>query len=451
LARHFLVAGISPTVILSRKIPETSKELHRFLDVLQRLGCKVEESTLLNDEQLARLFSQSGGIVDALLGTGSRGPARGECARLLSLIPEEGPVKVALDIPSGVDPSTGEIASVAFRADLTLTFLGAKIGLRVMPGAALAGEIETLPIGVPSKDILPAATITGYTLEDAAADWPRPVFSDHKGKKGTVLVLGGSRNYRGAPLLTARAALRAGSGLVVLIVPECIARTASSFLPEAIVISASTVDDQEIDPVLAIDSISNWKPKAGVLVLGPGLGRLDSTACLVDFFSSSWEKPILFDADALHFIKGLPYSGSSLITPHEGEADNMLRVEPGTAAGHRLKSTKELSARFGTALLKGPYSLCCDRGVTGIVLETSPALAIPGSGDVLSGIAGSLLARGLSPLKSALAAAVVHASTGKELARRFQSETGLLSSEIADALPYTIARLFPGPYRLPSQ
>lgn len=443
LARHLLVAGFEVTVLLSQQKDQIRNEPGAFLQALTNMGCRILESPSLKDDEIARLLRGSDGIVDALLGTGSTGIVRGECERLLSLVPGKGPVMVSLDIPSGVDPSTGEVRSIAFRADLTLTFLAPKIGLRIMPGAAFAGKIEILPIGIPPAMILPSPQVEGYRLEDAMLDWPKPRFEDHKGKKGTVLILGGSGRFRGAPLLAARAALRAGAGLVVLIVPGCVARAASLSLPEAIVAPVSDESECLIEPESAIRALREWKDRAGALVMGPGLGRIDSSAFLVDWVSRSWQKPVVLDADALHYLSGKTESPFSLITPHEGEAGHLLGKTAETVSTSRLVCAKELARRFGTALLKGPFSICCEGDRSGVVLESTPALAVPGSGDVLSGIAGTLLAKGLQPWTAGLAAAWLHARAGLYHTRKFRSETGLLSHELADCLPAAISELFP--------
>jgi len=141
LARHLRMAGYAVTVLLSQPRDRLKNEPAAFLHTLESVGCPVLETPLMDNESLIRIFRDSGGIVDALLGTGTTGVPRGECERLLFLLPKEGPCRVSLDIPSGVDPSSGEVQSVAFRADLTLTFLAPKVGLRVdCPGPVSQGK-----------------------------------------------------------------------------------------------------------------------------------------------------------------------------------------------------------------------------------------------------------------------------------------------------------------------
>jgi len=443
LARHLLIAGFDVTVLLPQERSRFKNEPAAFLKILESSGCRIIETPLLDDETLSRLFRDSGGIVDALLGTGSTGEPRGETRRLLSLIPENGPAKVSLDIPSGIDPSSGEVRGVAFRAQVTLSFLAAKIGLRVMPGAAFAGEVEVIPIGIPATEILPSPDLEGYGFSDASGDWPKTRFDDHKGKKGTVIILGGSSRYRGAPILAARAALRAGAGLVVLLVPECVARAASVSLPEAVVIPASLGNDQVLEKKPALDALEEWVERTDALVAGPGMGRSESTAFLVDWISRSWHKPVLFDADALRFLPAKLENPLSLVTPHEGEAGHMLGKPPAFISAARLASLHELSGRFGTVLLKGPFSLCSDGNRTGVVLESTPALAVPGSGDVLSGVAGTLMARGLPPWRAGMAGAWAHARAARFISRKNGSEVGILSHEIADGILAVSSELSP--------
>lgn len=440
-ARHLALAGCGVSVLLSGDRSRIKDIPAANLRLLDQMDCPVLQCSDYSDEFLAERLKNTDGILDALLGTGSGGPLRGEILRILRLLPEKGPLKVALDVPTGVDASTGTADPKAFRADMTLTFLAPKIGLRVMPGASCAGKFRVIDLGIDGKLLLPSPPVEGYGIEDAARDWPPVAFGDHKGKKGTVLILGGSSAYRGAPVLAARAALRAGAGLVVLIVPECVTGAASSALPEALVLSASKEDTGAVDFDTAVRLLSEWSEKAGSLVFGPGAGRSDSTRSLLEWISASWLKPLLLDADSLFFLPGKPSASCSLITPHEGEAGRLLGKPSTVVADRRLESASSLVRQFGTVLLKGPYSICCDTARTGIVLESTPALAVPGSGDILSGIGGTLLAKGLSPWKAGLAAAWTHARAGKLLSNERGTETGLLAREIADSLPRVFREL----------
>jgi len=441
LARHLLVAGCEVTVVLAAEKGRVRGENALFLRAFENLGGKVIESPKTDDDSLRRIACGSSGIIDALLGTGSEGQPRGECGRLLSLLVLGRMPRVALDIPSGVNPSTGETWPNAFRADLTLTFLAPKIGLRVMPGAACAGKVEIVPIGVTPDKVLPSGELEGYTREDAAKDWPFPAFDDNKSRKGTVLILGGCKQYRGAPLLAARAALRAGAGLVVIVVPECIAEAASLSLPETVIARASNGDPCTLDPEIAIQHLSEWREKACTLVAGPGLGRSNASGDLVDWISREWTNPVVLDGDALFFLSGRVKTALSLITPHEGEAARMIGKTAQQVSAFRLRSVSQLFSLYGPALLKGPFSLCCDGNRTGFSLESTPALAVPGSGDVLAGIAGLLLSRRLSPYKAGLAAAWIHARSARHLSLGWASETGLLAGEVADAIPVVLGEL----------
>ncbi len=441
LARHLLVAGCEVTVVLAAEKERVKNENALFLRAFEGLGGKVVESPKTDDDDLRRIACGPSGIVDALLGTGSEGQPRGECRRLLSLSTLGGMPRVALDIPSGVNPSTGETCPTAFRADLTLTFLAPKIGLRVMPGAACAGKVEIIPIGITPEKVLPSGELDGYTREDAARDWPSPAFDDNKGKKGTVLILGGCKQYRGAPLLAARAALRAGAGLVVLVVPECIAKAASLTLPETVIAQASKNNPCMLDSEIAIQLLSEWRGKAGALVAGPGLGRSGASGDLIEWISREWTNPLVLDGDALFFLSGRVNTGLSLITPHEGEAARLLGNTAKEVSAFRLRSVSELSTLYGPTLLKGPFSLCCDGNRTGLSLESTPALAVPGSGDVLAGIAGMLLARKLSPYRAGLAAAWIHARSAGRMTLVKGSEAGLLAAEVADGIPVVLGEL----------
>lgn len=263
----------------------------------------------------------------------------------------------------------------------------------------------------------------------------------HKGCRGGVLVFGGSWNYRGAPLLASLGALRAGAGLVVLAIPEFMADGVSMTLPEAIIIPLKTNCNDEIDAGHFEAAVSPWIKRCDAAVYGPGIGRSPSLAHVTRWFWEDWRKPLLMDADALFFLSelrgGLPYREDAVITPHVGEAAGLLGISPEEVNGDRLAAAARLADIAGTAVLKGKDSVISTRNKARIACEGSPSLAVPGSGDVLSGVIGAFLASGMSAFDAATTGTLAHAAVGAELEMK-RGLRGTLAREIADGIPAII-------------
>jgi NAD(P)H-hydrate epimerase len=320
---------------------------------------------------------------------------------------------------------------VAVKAEVTVAFLAEKPGLAIAPGMFFAGGTVVAGIGVAPEDVLggePEAT--GYGASDIGLFAPRVSRGIHKGSRGALLIIGGSSNYRGAPALSALAALRAGCGLVALAVPESLVAGAGTLLPEAIFIPLPEKNGHiSFDGLGA--ALRPYFEKFDAVVAGPGLGRSPDAGRAVEFLHGECPVPMLVDADALRF--GCKFRRSDVVaTPHAGEAAHILGVSPEDVDKRRLESCAALAAKFGTAVLKGPHTLISDGRERRIVLEGGPELAVPGSGDVLSGIIGAYLASGMAPMDAATLGAVVHGVSGALSAGG--NPSGLLAREIADGI-----------------
>lgn len=431
-ARHLYIAGCLPAVVTSIPPDAYKGDAAIAAASLQPLGIQVAYSADLSEEDLRAWVATSDVVVDALLGTGSNGEPRGEVKRLVELC-AHGARVVSLDMPSGVAPDTGVVAGAVVHADATVTFLARKIGLAVTPGMLCASRVATVGIGVPGHAVLPdAPAMVGYDRTDITRLAPRVPRDAHKGMRGGLLVVGGSEHFRGAPLLAARAALRAGCGFVFLAVPDFMVEAACAQLPEAIFVPLPSRDGvlraKRLDRYLA-----PWIDKCDAAVVGPGLGRAGETQKVFSFFYNEWKKPLLLDADALyHLADESPPEGARrknlVITPHNGEAARLLGTSAPAVAADRFSSCCALAKRYGNVLLKGPNTLVfgeCDKRV---VLEGSEALSVPGSGDVLSGAIGAYLAAGLAPPDAATLGALTHALAAERACRC----NGLLASDLAD-------------------
>jgi len=363
------------------------------------------------DGELADLLTESDLVIDALLGTGATGAPTGAAERAIAAVCESGLPVVALDVPSGVDASTGEAPGVAIHADATVAFHSDKLGLRVSPGRELGGWVVVAPIGIPADlPVAPAAV----GVRNGRALLPGRSSGGSKYDAGAVLVIGGSVGMAGAPGLVAAAALRAGAGVVTVLVPEAIQLTVAGELREAMVRPLpSNRPDLEIE---------RYAERARCIVLGPGIGREPEAEVIVRSVLAL-DRPLVVDADALWWVARDPTAmatrtAPTVITPHAGEAARLLRIDAADIAQHRLATVRRLVDLTGAvALLKGADTLVlAPDGRFGVRLDDCAALATAGSGDVLSGIIGAFIARGADAWTSAMAGAAAHVAAGRAAA-----------------------------------
>lgn len=324
-------------------------------------------------------------VIDGVVGISGRGPLRPAAAEVFAAVEAAGVPVVAVDIPSGIDVHTGAVAGPAVRAALTVTFGGLK------PVHALAdcGRVDLIDIGLD----LPDTELVGLEAADVAARWPRPGPHDDKYTQGVVGVAAGSAAYPGAAILCAGAAVAATSGMVRYAGPA--AGEVVSHWPE--VVAAATVP--------AAGRVQAW-------AVGPGLGTDDAAVSALTYVLNS-DCPVIVDADGLTILSAHPHlvadrSAPTVLTPHAGEYERLAGRPPGE---DRVAAARALADSFGaTVLLKGNVTVIADRsGRTYLNPAGGSWAATAGSGDVLSGIIGSLLAAGLPPGEAAAAAAFVHA------------------------------------------
>ncbi len=444
-ARAFLGKGLRVTVILSTDIESYKGDAKTSLDSLIKLkdaNCTIKNSRNLSDRDLSVLFSDCDCIIDSLLGTGSKGAPRGEAERLIRLSENFGPI-VAFDIPSGINLMNGEIYTPCIKAALTTTFLAAKRGMCLSPAYEMCGEVVVVDIGISQDKVLEdCKSIFSFEKDDISHYLPSIKRNIHKGKRGGVLIVGGSTNYRGAPLLAGLGALRSGAGLAILAIPDYMVDSAAILLPEAIFLPLRTIGD-EIIPESAAETIIKWEGRCGACVIGPGLGRGASSEALIEWFWKKWKKPLLVDGDGLHFLPRKAdkpdFRKDAVLTPHCGEAAAILGTTPEEVGRDRIAAAEAMTETAGTVLLKGMDSVVCSKEYIPTVIKGgSPVLAIPGSGDVLSGSVGALIASGMKLHDALTVGAAAHAAAGTLLEKKYGLR-GALAREIADALPFTLS------------
>ncbi len=360
-------------------------------------------------------------VVDGITGIGGHGGLRQDAARLVARVAAAGVPVLAVDLPSGVEADTGKVPGEAVRAAMTVTFGTYKPGLLVDPGREYAGEVRLVDIGLgPHLPHDPAVSALGRA--EVAALLPRPSAESDKYRRGVVGVVAGSARYPGAAVLAVGGALRGGAGAVRYSGPAADAVIAR--YPEALV---STGTPREAGRVQA------W-------IVGPGLGQDPDAPRRVDDVLDA-DVPVLIDADGLRGLDPARLrarSAPTLLTPHAGEAAALLGADRAEVEASRLASVRELAARYGaTALLKGSTTLIAapEGGTVRVNPTGTPWLATAGSGDVLSGLTGALLAAGLGPLDAASVGAYLHGLAGS------LAQAPPTASTVGEALPEAWARV----------
>jgi NAD(P)H-hydrate epimerase len=378
-------------------------------------------------------------IVDAILGTGASGPPREPVAGALAAIAASGAPVVAADSPSGVDASTGAADPAAVRAVATAAFHSGKPGLWIAPGKRHAGAVSVVGIGIP--DGAPGSEARIGLLRDVPllATLPRRATGDTKFTSGRVLVAGGSPGLLGAVVLACTAAARAGAGYVSACVPAGQQPALAAQLVEVMQLALPEAGGHHtpdgIEPLLA-----ELERRGGALVLGPGLGAGDGAAAFARGLAARAAAPLILDADGLNAHAGdlealAARSAPTVITPHEGELGRLLGVPSAQVAEQRLASARDAASRSGSiVVLKGDDTLIArPDGFVAVSSGATPALATAGTGDVLSGVVGALLARGIEPFRAACAAVRLHALAAGAASARVGAE-GLIARDVVDEL-----------------
>ena len=368
-------------------------------------------------------------IVDALLGIGLRAAPREDAARMIELMNASRRPVVAVDVPSGVNASTGEVPGAAVRAAVTVTFGAAKVGLAVAPGRFHAGSVHVAPIG-----LRPAGHENALVPASALAEVPPKRADSTKYSAGAVLVVGGSRGLTGAPMLTALAAFRADAGYVAVGAPESTLPVLEARLLEVVKRPLPEDAGGRLLP-RSLDAILDAAEKADALALGPGLGRTEGTVELVRLLLEQLDLPLVLDADALWELEPFTRAAPTVLTPHSGELARLLGGQEVDV--HRLDAVKRAAALFGSVvLLKGADTLVAAPRAGVLVCDYgTPALATAGSGDVLTGIVAAFLAKGMEAQRAAAAAAVAHGVASSLV----DPQRGAVASDLLPALRLALA------------
>jgi ADP-dependent NAD(P)H-hydrate dehydratase / NAD(P)H-hydrate epimerase len=387
------------------------------------------------------LLAGSGAVVDALLGTGFEGEPREPVASAIWAINRQDAPVVACDVPSGVNASTGEVEAEAVRAAVTATFHGSKVGLCVAPGKGHAGGVEVADIGIPRGAPEPCAA--GLISERVLDLYPRRERSGSKFESGVVVVVGGSAGLTGAPTMAARSAARAGAGYVQVAVPEPVQQAVDLRLLEQM--SRGLPDDDGFHTPQGIADVEEMAERAGAVVLGPGLGRAEGAQEFARGVAVAVEAPLLVDADGLNAHAGRlellrEREAPTVLTPHEAELGRLLGVGTEEVAAHRVASVREAAELSGAVVaLKGDDTIVAlPGGPLAISPGGTPALATAGTGDVLSGLIGALLAKRLEPFEAAALGVLAHVLAARHATERLGADH-VMAGDVIDSLPWGLS------------
>jgi ADP-dependent NAD(P)H-hydrate dehydratase / NAD(P)H-hydrate epimerase len=352
-------------------------------------------------------------LIDAIFGTGFHGEPREDAARSIDAILSAGVPVVSVDVPSGVNASTGEIAGAVVQPTTTVTFHGEKVGLAVAPGSLQTERVEVADIGLE-----PAETAHARVTSEIARLIPRRERGGNKYRSGSVLVVGGAPGLTGAVSLAAEAAFRADAGYVTVCTPRE---------------SMNVVEIRLLEAVKRpLDEVMEAAERAKALALGPGLGRDDSAKLLVRRLLEETDLPTVVDADGLFGLEPFERRAATVLTPHSGELARLLDVKTEWVDAHRLEAARRAVERFRcVVLLKGSDTIVAGPGARTLITAGTPRLATAGTGDVLTGIVGSFLSKGMDPQLAAAVAARVHA----DAAGAWPHDHGLVAGDVITELP----------------
>ncbi len=438
-ARHLARWGMGVAVVMI-EVPEDLRE--PAATNLERLRAETS-ARILTSDRLPHELARADVAIDAIFGTGFRGMPEDEWATAIGELNASGVPVVAVDIPSGVDGTSGAVGGDAIAAELTVTFGAAKTGALLLPGGERAGQLRVVDIGFPDDLVQTDLFLT--EPGDVAAVMPRREADTHKRASGVLMIVAGSRGMTGAPRLMAEAAGRMGAGLVIVAVPTEILPIVQSGLVETVFVGLPSTADGTV-AAAAVEQLLERLADVDALAMGPGMTTNAETAGAIRALVARSPVPVVLDADGLNAFTGEAQAiadrrSEVVLTPHVGEFGRLTGVKPRDLEADRIGHVRRLASESGAvALLKGSRTLiAAPDGHARINLTGSPVLATAGSGDVLTGTIGGLLARGLGALDAAAAGAYLHGLAGT-LAGRTLGE-GTLAGDVAAHLPEAVTRV----------
>jgi len=414
VARYLLEANFYPDILLLTSPSDFSGDAKVNWNLLDKTKIKVIDTLDLWHGDL---------IIDGILGTGISGEVIGTFAETIISINKHKAKVVSLDIPSGLNCDTGEKCGVAVKANWTVTFAHPKLAMLTPSGAEYCGRIEIIDIGIPSN-ITPISkfqnTISSFSSTEIVDLFPQKKLTDYKNKFGHLLIIAGSRGMTGAAILCAKAAAESGTGLITVAVPNLLFGLVASSIPTCMTLPVSDSESGFFTKTSAKE-IKKVLSKFEAVAIGPGIGLNKTTKDFLKELLPEVNIPMVLDADALNIISSnknllkVLSEKEAIITPHPGEFSKLSNSKKRCLDTlERISSTKSFSDKFKvTTLLKGNQTVICSPDKTPCVnLTGNVGMATAGSGDVLTGIIGSLLAQNFSTIEAATAGTFIHGLAG---------------------------------------
>lgn len=455
VARHLRQRGVAVRVLLAAPRARIAGDAASMLAALEAMGgVPVDDGSAWADEAPWRAALDGAAvIVDALFGIGLRDDVTGVPAAAIRAMNAARAFRVAVDIPSGLDADTGAVRGVAVAADLTATMGARKLGL-VLDASAPVGALEVVDLGVPIAPASGAGPVCHWIDGDAVrAEVPRRGATSHKGSAGHLLVVAGSQGKTGAALLSGNAALRAGAGLVTIATTGAGQAALDAKVVE--IMTARYSDGEDADARASAPAIATLAVRAKAVAIGPGIPTGPNMRGVVRELVSRTSAPMVIDADALNLlgpdiVRVLTLvDAPRILTPHPGEMARLVGRSTEEVQADRLGTARQLATRTkAIVVLKGARTLVAAPDGTVFINPTAcGALATAGSGDVLTGVIGALLAQGMAPLAAARAGVFIHGAAGEAVAA--QRGSGTKAGDLPDAIAQVILGPGPAPRPLP--
>ncbi len=442
LARRLRIRGVPVRVALLAPFGALRGEAKVNLSILRKTDVDILPSA--SARSLAELIAWSDILVDALLGVGLSSPLKGAYAQAVEMMNRSGRPVVAVDIPTGINADTGAVMGAAVKADLTVTMALPKRGLVLHPGAAYAGEVRVADIGIPPEAVEKEKINTG--LLDRASAWGLVKHREpdaHKGDFGRLMVIAGSLGKAGAAVMAGKAALRTGAGLVSVAAPLGLVPIIQQQVFEAMCIPAAESIDGTIG-MGAEDELFKAAGKMTACAMGPGLSTHYETVQVIRNLIQRLTIPMVIDADGINALAGsldlLKRAKAPVVmTPHPGEMGRLLSIPSQEVQKDRIGIAADFAAKYKvTLVLKGAGTIIAASGGEIFVNTTgNPGMATGGTGDVLTGMIGSLLAQGYAATQAACLAVYLHGLAG-DLAAKEKGEAGMIAGDVIEKIPEAI-------------
>lgn len=439
IARYLYNAGMEIEIFYLGPPDQFSDDAKVNFDKLAETEIDLYE--IKSSDDLPEIL-ESDYIIDALFGTGFEGTPRGITSEIIDYINEQFQPVIAVDMPSGLDASTGKFEGDVVEADYTYTLALPKYGLYTSPGREVAGMVQVVPIGIPDEVVEKFKLYDNLIDDDLVFELlPERDPEGHKGDFGKLLLLAGSNGMTGAAVLAAKSALRAGCGLTKIAAPKTVLPIIATMFPEATGLALPDVAKKGALALRGLGEVKKVIKEHDAVIVGPGIGINHETKELVLRTILSLEKPAVIDADGLNALVGelqvLEDCPSDLIlTPHPGEFQRLSGNLIETDLFKRIEQARKFAIEHQTILvLKGsPTVVAHINGQIWVNSSGNNGMATGGSGDVLSGIIGSLLAQGAEPIDAALAGVYLHGLAG-DIAALELGERSVIASDLIDFLP----------------